>query len=155
MSGGTISGIAAGTVIALLVLGMLIWFFRRRRRIRSSSGYIYNAVHPDIDDVSYSIEPFSEAPPPSSECLQQHTYFYYIEHAIRLQQSQPRITSPTIGAIILWYQFHLTQPSWLPAAPRKAEYHSRTATIARCQIRRLRLRQSCHPLRCWRRPQIY
>jgi len=66
MSGGAVSGIAAGSVVALVVVGMLIWFFRRRRSIRSSSGYIYDTVDPEIDEIAYNLQPFSTVSPPNT-----------------------------------------------------------------------------------------
>jgi hypothetical protein len=59
ISRGTIGGIVAGVTVALLVIGMFVWFLRRRR---DKSDYAYNGVYPAIDEASYNVELYS---PPS------------------------------------------------------------------------------------------
>jgi hypothetical protein len=61
LSGGTIAGIITGAVTALLVVGMLVWFFR----MRHSTEYLYNAVHSD----EYTVEPFASVSPYGEWCL--------------------------------------------------------------------------------------
>jgi hypothetical protein len=60
MSADVIGGITAGSITALLVVGMLVWFFRRR----ASYEYSYNVVH--------TVEPFSSVSPYVGEWFKPH-----------------------------------------------------------------------------------
>lgn len=52
LSGSAIGGVVGGVLVALSVVGMIGWFFRRRR----SADYSYNAVDPEND---LTVEPFT------------------------------------------------------------------------------------------------
>jgi len=97
LSGGTVVGIAVGSMTALLsLIGVLIWFLRKRRRDALLPDKISSLSPPEIEQVAYQIEPFLHSSSgAASGFLVSNNYRSSLERSEGNSRTLPSSSGPT------------------------------------------------------------